>query len=66
LNSISFFILIALDTNNLIVNNIDKVSSLVLEDLPPIGVGAVDLHVGTITLVVDIERLVVVSRSNSS
>jgi len=61
LNSIAFFILIALYTDNLIVNNVDKVSTLVLEDLPPVRVGAVDLHVGSITFIVDIKGLVVVS-----
>jgi hypothetical protein len=49
-----------------LVIDVYEIRSLVLEDLPPVGAGAVDLHMVTFSGVVDIERLVVVSISDSS
>jgi hypothetical protein len=66
LNNLSFFVLSVLDTNNLLIIDVGEVRSLVLEDLPPVGAGTVDLHVGSLSRAMDIEGLVVVSRSDSS
>jgi len=66
LDYLSFFIGSILDSNDLLVVDIGEVTSLILEDLPPVRAGAVDLHMGSLTFVVDIEGLIVVSISNSS
>jgi hypothetical protein len=44
-NWLSFFILVVLNHNQFTISDIDKVFTLVLEHLPPVGAGAVVLHV---------------------
>jgi hypothetical protein len=44
-NGLTFSISSACDIKSFSVGHIDEVFSLILEDLPPVGVGAPDLHV---------------------
>jgi hypothetical protein len=66
LNLIGFFILSVQNTNDLLVVDVGEITSLIFEDLPPVGVGAPHLHVSSLSRVVDFNRLVIVSSSNSS
>jgi len=67
MNWLSFSILVILNSNVFsFFTKIDKVFSLVLEHLPPVGVGAVVLQVVGFTWVVDFDGLVDWSTSDSS
>ena len=44
-NCLSFNIFVSGNIKNSLVLNVDEVISSVLEDLPPLGTGAPDLHV---------------------
>jgi hypothetical protein len=59
LNILSFSIFSSSNIKNLLVLDIDEVSSVVGEDLPPSRVGAPDLHVGGLSCALNIPRLVV-------
>jgi hypothetical protein len=60
----TLFIFSTLDINNLLVLPIDELLVLILEDLPPVGVGAPDSEVRCSSVALDIPRLVVVSGSD--
>jgi hypothetical protein len=49
LERLSFFISSVLDSNDLLVVDVGEVSTSVLEDLPPVGVGAPYLHMVTLS-----------------
>jgi hypothetical protein len=63
-NWLSFIILVSWYIKALLVLPIDEVLVLVSEQLPPIWVGAVDLHIWGSTWVLDIKWLVSLSRSD--
>ena len=65
-NWLSFFIFTSGNGDLLTISDVGNVSVLVLEHLPPVGAGAVVLQVVGFTGVVDVDRLVSWSRSNSS
>jgi hypothetical protein len=51
----SFFILVTINGKNLIVLEwIDELVSIILEDLPPVRVGACDLHVFAASITYDV------------
>jgi hypothetical protein len=64
-NSLSFSIFTTWYIKHLLVLDIDEVFTLVLENLPPIGVSAVDLHILVTSIWLDVPWLVVVSGSDS-
>jgi len=53
-NISSFFIFSSMDINCLIVSQVDEVFSLIDEDLPPVRVGACDLHVLASTIALNV------------
>jgi hypothetical protein len=60
-NFLSFSISSSLNIKNLLVVNVDEVLTGVFEDLPPVGVSAVDLDVLLTSISIDVPRIVVVS-----
>jgi hypothetical protein len=63
-NAFSVLSFFDLDDKVLVYVSEDTIS--VSEDLPPVRVGASDVHVVTLSIVLDIPRLVVVSGSDGS
>jgi hypothetical protein len=57
----SFFVLSSWDIKNLVVGPVDELVVLVLEELPPVWIGAPDLHVLGFSWALDVEWLVVQS-----
>lgn len=65
-NSLAFNILTSPNTEDVLVVNILDVSIGVSVELPPVAVSSNKLVVSTISVALDVERLVVLSRSDSS